>query len=221
MEYPMTKKSLTLWFLLFLPVINIFAQDKNASKPINDAKQIPVSYGILADNSGSFRTLLEMVIDTVKGLVEENKPDDETFLVRFVDSDKIKLAQEFTDSKSDLQDAAEDMFIEGGATAITDAVDFSAKYLTEKAKSEPNRHKALILICDGDDRRSLAKLETVLMFLKNEKIRVYAIGVSDEKFSTKILDKLAKETGGKVYTPKNPAEIKTAVKELAVAMRAE
>lgn len=217
----MTKKFLVFGFLLCVSAATSFAQSKNASKPASETKQIPVSYGIVVDNSGSYRMLLAQVAEAAKDIVEENKPDDETFLVRFVDSSKISLVQDFTDSKSDIQDAADQMYIEGGLTAILDAVDFSARHLSEKAMSESNRRRVLVLITDGDDRKSKAKLEEVLKFLKDEKIQVYVIGLSDEKVSTKLLDKLTKETGGKIYTPKNRAEITTVIKELAAAIRVE
>jgi Ca-activated chloride channel family protein len=210
-------------FACFLLAVNSFAQEKSSVKQTTgNIVSNPVSYGIVVDNSGSYRMLLERIVETVKDVVEENKTVDETFLVRFVDSEKIRLAHDFTNSKTQIRDAAEEMYIEGGLTAILDAVDFSAKYLAGNAAgADSNRRKILILITDGDDRQSKTKIEEVLKFLKSEKIRVYAIGLSDEKVSTKILDKLAKETNGKVYTPKNRDETKNVIKELAAAMRGQ
>lgn len=217
----MTKKFLTLGFLLCLSAINLFAQEKDAGKQKVETKTLPVSYGIVADNSGSYRMLLDTVVKTVKAIVEENKTGDETFLVRFIDSSKITLTQDLTESRSEIEDAADNLYIEGGQTAILDAVLFSAKYLAENSDSESNRRKALILITDGEDRKSAAKIEEVLKVLKDEKIRVYAIGLSDVKVSTKILDKLTKETGGKLFTPKNGAAIPAIIKDLAAVVRAE
>ncbi len=216
----MTKNFLTIAFLLSLSALNLFAQNKETDKNVNQTLPSAVSYGIVADNSGSYRMILDKVVEAVKDVVEENKADDETFLVRFVDSEKISLLQDFTNSKAQIHDAANEMFIEGGLTAILDAVNFSAKHLSENANAEPNRRRILILITDGDDRRNIVKLEEVLKFLKAEKIHVYVIGLSDEKVSTKLLDRLTKETGGKIYLPKNQAEIKTVIKELTAAIRA-
>lgn len=216
----MLKKFTIIGFFAFLLVANSFAQEKNAVKQSTETALQPVIYGIVVDNSGSYRMLLDRVVETVKDIVEENKTGDETFLVRFVDSEKIQLAQDLTNSKTQIRDAADEMYIEGGLTAILDAVEFSAKYLVENSAGvDSNRRKILILITDGDDRRSKTKIEEVLKFLKSEKIQVYAVGLSDEKVFTKILDKLAKETNGKVYTPKNGAETKIVIKELAAAMR--
>lgn len=214
----MTNKILSIVLILCFSFIGSFAQEKTANKQISETK--PISYGIVVDNSGSYRMILGAVVETVKDIVEENKADDETFLARFVDSEKISIVQDLTVSKAQIQDATDEMFIEGGQTAILDAVDFAAKYLSKNTKSEPNRIKVLILITDGDERKSVVKLDEVLNFLKAEKIQVYAIGLSDEKVSTKLLDKLTRETNGKIYTPKNRAETKTVIKELAAAIRA-
>ncbi|MDQ3713891.1 MAG: VWA domain-containing protein [Acidobacteriota bacterium] len=217
----MTKKTLAVVFLLSLSIVNLFAQDKDASKLKNETVPVSVSYGLVVDNSGSYRTLLEGIIETVKNIVNDNKADDETFLVRFVDTDKIYLSQDFTPDKNQIQDAADEMYIEGGKTAILDAVYFSAKHLSTKANAEPNRRRALVLITDGEDRQSKVKLEEVLKFLKVEKIQVFSIGLSDEKVHTKLLDKLAKETNGKTFAPKNRAEIQTVIKELTTIIRAQ
>lgn len=209
-------KTIFLVFLsLYLMAALSFAQNKNEVQQATAA----VSYGIVVDNSGSYRKLLGNVIDASKNIVEENKADDETFLVRFISSDKIKVLQDFTDRKESLHDAAEEMFIEGGQTAILDAVYFSAKYLAENAKSEPSRNKALVLITDGDDRKSGTKAEEVLKYLRERQIKIYAIALADEKVSQKVLDKLTKETGGKKYLPKTGSEIPEIIKELANAIR--
>ncbi len=217
----MMKKILAAGFLLCLSIVNSFAQDKDAGKLKNETVPVSVSYGIIVDNSGSYRLLLDGVVEAVKNIVNENKADDETFLVRFVDTDKIYLSQDFTPDKNQIRDAADEMYIEGGKTAILDAIYFSAKHLSANANTESNRRRALVLITDGEDRQSKVKLEEVLKFLKGEKIQVFSIGLSDEKVYTKLLDKLAKETNGRFFTPKNRAEIPTVIKELTAVIRAQ
>lgn len=193
-----------------------FAQTKT-----EDAQtvQTAISYGIVVDNSGSYRRLLGRVIDLSKEIVEENKAGDETFLARFIDSDKIKILQDFTDSKESLHDAADEMYIEGGMAALLDAVYFSAKYLAENARDEANRKRILVVITDGEDRKSNVKIEELLKYLTENQIKVYAVALADEKVSQKVLDRLTRETGGKKYLPKTRAELPAIVKELANAIR--
>ncbi|HLM61408.1 MAG TPA: VWA domain-containing protein [Pyrinomonadaceae bacterium] len=220
------KKISSIIFALVLFVLAAHGQSadirkETAPKETTPVVQVPLSYGIVTDNSGSYRTILEEVINSVKTIVEANDSDDEAFLVRFVDSNKITLLQDFSSSKEELQSAAEDMFIEGGQTAILDAVHFSAKHLASNETAGQNKRKLLILITDGEDRKSATKLDEALKFLKEEKIQVYTLGFSDGKIYKNLLEKLAKETGGKSFIAEKRSDIKTAVKQLTTALRSQ
>ncbi len=185
-------------------------------KPVEKAS---VSYGLVVDNSGSFRTLLEKVITVVSDVVEENEADDEAFIVTFVDTPKIVLRQEFTYKKAELHDAAQNMFIEGGQTAILDAVKSAADYLGQNARTDPGRLRAIVLVTDGEDRASVTKIEDVLRILKEQNIRVFVIAMAEAKVFTKVLDRLTKGTGGSIVTPKGKGELAASAKQIAVAMR--
>lgn len=217
----MKKLFSSIVLLLALSPVNSFGQDKSAGTATQQKASVPVSYGIVVDNSGSYRAILERIIEITKDIVEANRADDETFLMRFVSTDKIKLLQDFTVSKDEIHAAADEMFVEGGLTAILDAVDFAARHLAEKASGETSRRKVLILLTDGDDRQNKAKIEEVLKFLKDNQIRVFVVGISEEKVSGKIIDKLTRETGGRKFVPKTPAEVAATIKELSAAIRAQ
>ena len=209
----------SILFLLFVSAFTVFGQSDATNTVPNAEKPVQVSYGIVVDNSGSYRMIMDKVVELVKDIVEENKEGDETFLVSFISTDKIKLQQDFTERKGDIHDAADQMYTEGGLTAIVDALYFSAKYLVKNANSEPGRRKILIVVTDGEERQSRAKYEELAAFLKDASVSVYAVGVADGKVFTKILDKVTKETGGKVYTPKTGVEIQAAVKSLSSDIR--
>ena len=194
------------------------AQDKTSASQ-KAAEKIPVSYGLVVDNSGSFRPLLDKVIAVVSDVVEENAAEDEAFLVTFVNTQKIVLRQEFTYRKSELHDAAQNMFIEGGQTAILDAVKSAADYLAKNARSDGDRVRALVLVTDGEDRESVSKIEDVLKLLKENNIRVFVIAMADGKVFTKLLDRLTKETGGIMLMPKNRTEMAAAARQVASATR--
>ncbi len=188
-------------------------------QPETSVVRSPVSYGLVVDNSGSFRMLLDKVIDVVTEVVEENGSDDEAFLVTFVDTPKILLRQEFTSSKAELNDAAQNMFIEGGQTAILDAVKISAEYLVKNAQTTGSRERALVLVTDGEDRKSGANVDDVIKFLKDQNIRVFVIALADGKVFTKLIDRLTKETGGKKVTPRTKAEIAASAAEISLGIR--
>jgi hypothetical protein len=148
--------------------VSAYAQkiDKGMVTP---AAPSPVSYGLVVDNSGSFRLLLDKVISVVADVIETQGPNDEAFLVTFVDTPKIALRQELTNRKTELNDAAQNMYIEGGQTAILDAVKSAADYLDENGSKEPGRLRSLVLVTDGDDRESKTKIEELLTLLRERK----------------------------------------------------
>lgn len=196
----------------------VLAQEQAAADK-QAPNKTPVSYGLVVDNSGSLRLMLDRVVQLVSGIAGQNGPEDEVFLVTFVDTPKIVLRQEFTGDPDDIRDAAENMFIEGGQTAIVDAVRSSADYLRDNSRKEPGRSRVLILITDGDEGQSSSKLESVLAALKEEKIRVFAVAIAEGKPVLKLLDKLTKETGGKSFVPKNNAELVESVKLVSEVIR--
>ncbi len=214
----MKKILFSQFLLLIISVSSIFPQRENEKHPVRSAEPA-VSYGLVIDNSGSYRSLFERVVGIVKEIAESKQSEDEAFLVTFVDTDKIRLHQDLTKHKELLSDAADDMYIEGGLTATVDAVSFSAKHLVEKTNATPERARVLILVTDGDERQSVTKIEEVIKYLQTERIRVFALGISDEKVSEKILDKLTKESGGKKYLPKTRMETSGVIKELLADIR--
>lgn len=214
------EKTLPVLFAAILFVSSIAGQSPAVVKKEKPREKTFLSYGIVVDNSGSYRMILETVIRSANQIIEANTADDKAFLVRFVDSGKISLMQDFTFSKAELHSAVEEMFIEGGQTAVLDAVYFSAKHLAADKDAPHNQRKALILITDGEDRKSASELDAVLDYLKDEKIQVYTLGISEGKVYRKILEKLAKETGGKSFIAEKSSDIETNVKQLTAALRA-
>jgi Ca-activated chloride channel family protein len=199
--------------------------------------EVPTNYALVIDNSGSLRMQLDKVIEASKIIINTNRPDDETGVVRFVDSDKIEIVQDFTPSKSDLMDALDNLFIEGGQTAIIDAVYLAAQRTDEYEKSKnPNEKKrrALILVSDGEDRDSFYNEQQLFELLRESEVQIYAIGFVNELskeggFISKspqakakaFLERLAKETGGKVYFPNALSELNGIASDIASELRTQ
>ncbi|HAF16462.1 MAG TPA: hypothetical protein DCK99_22730, partial [Blastocatellia bacterium] len=131
-------------------------------------EEVPISYGLAVDTSGSLRSQLQAVVDAGKTIVNSNKPGDETFLVRFISSDKIETVQDFTPSKDLLMDGLDSLYIEGGQTAIIDAVYLTAEHVAEYKKGDESdrRRRALIVITDGEDRSSFYSPEKLFARLR-------------------------------------------------------
>ena len=85
-------------------------------------EDVPLSLGLVIDNSGSMRNKRERVNSAALSFVRESNPEDETFIVNFDDS--AYLEQDFTGSIGDLIDALDNLDTRG-ETALYDAIGLS------------------------------------------------------------------------------------------------
>jgi Ca-activated chloride channel family protein len=150
-----------------------------APTPAAPAGAGPLVYGLVVDNSGSMRAGMGHVIDAAKVFVQANREGEEAFVVRFVSSDRIQVIQDLTRDRGRLARALDEMYVEGGQTAVNDAVHLAADYLSKNAPDD-NRPRALVLLTDGEDRASFYKTEQLLQFLRDRKIRVYVLGFPEQ-----------------------------------------
>ncbi|HEX6622650.1 MAG TPA: VWA domain-containing protein, partial [Pyrinomonadaceae bacterium] len=192
----------------------------------------PISYGLVVDNSGSLKNLLPVVVATGKAFVGDNRAGDETFIVRFAASDSIHVTQDFTPDKAALKESLDAMYVEGGQTAVIDALYLSADKLSKHERGGPPGRRALILLSDGEDRDSHYRLEDLLKLLRRSDVPVFCVGfvgmLDDEhgfirpsrrEQATALLKRLAAETGGQAYFPKNNAELQDAFNEVQLHLR--
>src|SRR5437763_1046685 len=108
-------------------------------------EDIPVSLGILVDNSGSMRDKRAAVNQAALNLVRASNPQDEVFVVNF--NDESYLDAPLTNNMAKLKEALDHIDSRGG-TALYDAVVASANQLAKGAKREK---KVLLVVTDGED----------------------------------------------------------------------
>src|SRR5438552_17800531 len=198
---------------------------------------VPTNYAIVLDNSGSMRSQLEKVIDAGKILVNANRPDDDTMIIRFVSRDKISIEQPFTSKKADLIDALDNLYVEGGQTAIIDAVYLAVENVDEYEKSrkmEDRKRRALILVSDGEDRDSFYNEKQLFDLLRESEVQIYVIGFvgdlskeggfigkSPQGKAKAFLERLASESGGKAYFPNDLSELPGMAKDIGSELRTQ
>ncbi|MDM7922190.1 MAG: VWA domain-containing protein, partial [Pyrinomonadaceae bacterium] len=175
--------------------LNVRVVDRN-NRPINGLKQsdfsifednvkqqieffsqseVPTNYALVIDNSGSLRAQIQEVIDAGKILVGTNRNEDETSVIRFVSSEKVEIVQDFTSSMTDLNDALENLYIEGGRTAIIDAVYLAVQRVSDYEKEkdpESRRRRAIILVSDGEDVNSFYSQKALFDLLKESDVQI-------------------------------------------------
>ncbi len=215
----------------------IFEDGKLQRIEFFDKAEVPTNYGIVVDNSGSMRQQLDKVVEAGKILVNTNRPDDESMVIRFVGRDKIEIEQPFTSNKTDLIDALDNLYIEGGQTAIIDAVYLAVENIDEhqsSKKSVDRKRRALILVSDGEDRNSYYNEKQLFELLRESEVQIYVIGFVDELskeggFISKsprdkakaFLERIATETGGKAYFPSNVSALPDLAREISSELRTQ
>lgn len=199
-------------------------------------EEVPVIYGMAVDTSGSLRPQFDQVIDAAKTIINSNKKGDETFLERFISSDKIETVQDFTSSKDALMDGLDTLYIEGGQTAVIDGVYLAAEHIAtyKKGTGDDRRRRALIVVTDGEDRASYYSQEQLFQHLREQDVQIYVIGFVSEldaegnlirrsprDKAVNLITKLATETGGRAFFPQSISELPAVANEIVRDLRTQ
>jgi VWFA-related protein len=183
-------------------------------------QDVPVSIGILVDNSGSMRDKRVAVNQAALNLVKASNPHDAAFVVNF--SDRAFLDQGFTSDVAALNRGLAH-YDAKGPTALYDAVAASAD---ELAKHATQPKQALLIITDGADNASRLNLEQAIRRVQNlGGPVVYTIGLlfdTDKAEAQKArsdLQALSEETGGIAYFPASLQDVDAIASEVAHDIR--
>jgi VWFA-related protein len=207
-------------FVTNLASANFVIFEDGRPQKINSFKQedVPVSIGIVVDNSGSMRSKRSAVTKAVVNLVRASNPQDEVFIVNF--NEESWLDQDFT-SKVDLLREALDRVDSRGGTALYDAVLASADHLAKGAQREK---KVLLVVTDGVDNFSHSSLEQAIRAVQEDNgPTIYTIGILDDSGSQRrakrALQSLSDQTGGVAFFPKSLEEVDEVSQEVARDIR--
>jgi VWFA-related protein len=185
-------------------------------------QDIPVSMGILVDNSGSMRDKRAAVNTSALDLVKASNPEDEAFIVNF--SDEAFIDQDFTSDINKLRDGLAHIDSKGG-TALYDAVVASADQLAKGAKRPK---QVLLVVTDGEDNASSLNLEQTIRRVQDlQGPVVYSIGLlfgdsgggREAHRAKRALQLLSAETGGIAYFPRSLADVDQICAEVARDIR--
>lgn len=206
-------------FYTFILTLVCLVGAANSQSAPTAAAASPMYTGIVVDCSGSQRLQMDRVVSVIKQFADAMQDGDAAFVVRYVDPARTSVVQDLTREKSDLNDAAEGLYVEGGQTSLFDAVDYAARYFAKNKAATSGGSSMLILISSGEDKADTKSIDETLSRLREQQLRVYAIGLSDLKVTTKLLDRLTRDTGGKTFVPRTTAELSNAVVDIAKSMR--
>ncbi len=187
----------------------------------------PVDYALVVDNSGSFRDLIKPVTAAAKFIVNANNPTDETLIVRFISSDKIEAVLDFTPDKAKLISALDLFYAEKGQSAVIDGVYLAVDRTAIYRKGVADRRRAVVLFTDGEDRASYYGDGKLTRLLREKDVQVFVVGIvnllseqaglirrSPREAAEGLLQRIAGESGGRVFFPRNNDELMRAAAEI-------
>ncbi len=187
-------------------------------------EDLPVSMGLVIDNSGSMRDKRPEVNAAALTLVKSSNPQDEAFVVNFNDDYYLDTVHDFTSDIEEMKDALERIDARG-STALYDAVIGSLDHLKKGAKDK----KVLLVVTDGVDNASRRTLENAVQEAQRSDAVIYTIGLfSDEdlkhnrnemKKARRALTELATATGGVAFFPENVTDTQAICSEIAHDIR--
>jgi VWFA-related protein len=183
-------------------------------------EDVPVSMGLVIDNSGSMRDKRPRVNEAAITLVQASNPSDEAFVVNFNDDFYLDLDKDFTNNIPELKEALE-RIDSRGSTALYDAIIGSLDHLKKATKDK----RVLLIVTDGEDNTSHNSLEKTIREIQRTDTVIYAIGLlsqerkKEAKRAKKALEQIAAASGGVSYFPEDVEDVHHICEQVAHDIR--
>jgi Ca-activated chloride channel family protein len=202
----------------------VFEQSIEQKLSFFSREDVPVTMGLVIDNSGSMREKRDQVNAAAMTFVRTSNPQDEAFVVNFNDEYYLDTDGDFTSDQANLHDALARIDTRG-STALYDAVIGSLAHLKKGHKDK----RVLLLVTDGEDTASEKTFEDAIKASEESNATIYAIGVYSEddlehdkkmvRRSKKVLTQLAEATGGQAYFPDKLDQVTPICEQVAREIR--
>ena len=199
----------------------VFENGQQQQVKIFRREDVPVSLGLIIDNSASMSNKRARVEAAAVSLVRDSNPQDEVFIVNF--NDDAYLDVPFTNDVHKLEQGVARIDSRGG-TAMRDAISMSLEYMKKEGRKDK---KVLVVVTDGVDNASTISLEKVVGRSNQSDTLVYAIGLFAEEEkrdavkARRALNELTSATGGLAFYPKEVADVQSLCVEIARDIRSQ
>ena len=183
-------------------------------------EDIPVTVGLVIDNSGSMKDKRERVNAAALTFVKTSNPEDEVFVVNFNDDYYLDLDKDFTNDIGELKDALE-RIDSRGSTALYDAIIGSLDHLKKGSRDK----KVLLVVTDGEDNTSRNNLERTMLEAQKSDAVIYSIGLlgtekkREAKRAKRALESVSTATGGLAFFPEAVTDVEAICTQVAHDIR--
>jgi VWFA-related protein len=182
-------------------------------------EDVPVSMGLVIDNSGSMRDKRQAVESAALAMVKDSNRQDEVFVVNF--NDEAYLDADFTSDISAMEQGLTKIDSRGG-TAMRDAIRMSIDHLHQKGKRDK---KVILVVTDGNDNASNMSLDALVRLAQQDDVVIYAIGLLSEedkaeaKKAQRAIKLIVESTGGQAFYAKEVSEVEKIAHQVAHDIR--
>jgi Mg-chelatase subunit ChlD len=188
--------------------------------------QKKISYALFLDNSGSMRTQFSQVTTIAKAVMRQIHERGPVSIFDFTsqgirESSRAVVIPQLAGSQDErlLAQTIDSLYVVGGQTTLLDAIKVMNDGFDQPADADSER--VIILITDGEDRKSQITEATLIQKLTESKTRIYAVGMVEQLSSRSkaqdLLRKLTKTTGGRVvFAGSHPDDLQRLISDLAI-----
>jgi Ca-activated chloride channel family protein len=193
----------------------VFEDQRQQNLSVFKHEDIPVSLGLVIDNSRSMEPRKQRLDAAALAFVRKSNPEDETFIVHF--DDTARLDRDFTNSVPLLEETLASVK-PYGQTAIYDALILALHQMNHAQGMK----KAILLLTDGVDNSSKHPLAEAIDEAKRSEVAVYTVGLLSESGGQKGEDSLvriAEASGGRAFFPSTVDEARADMERVARDLR--
>lgn len=185
------------------------------------ADEVPATVGFLIDNSNSMQPNRDRVIASSVAFAKNSHPQDEIFVLTF--NEKVQHAfgpRVIADVDPGVfAQSMQHAIVGRGMTAIYDGVIAGLSSLDHAMHTR----QVLILVSDGGDNASKAKLDDVLKGVRDSDAMVYTVALVDplvrDGSNPRLMRRLAHATGGEFYEPRRLDDVTDAFERISKDIR--
>ena len=198
----------------------IYEDDKPQDISFFEAGDVPVTVGLVIDNSTSMITERNLVVAGTAAFAASSHPEDQMFAIVFNENVRRGLPEtiDFTTNRLQLR-ASLTRFSPGGKTALYDAV---IAGLDQLEKGAYQKH-VLVLLSDGGDNASQHTQKEMLDRVEASSALIYTVvdpdALAPGEGNRAILRRLAKLSGGLAYFPNSERQLVENFTEIAGNIR--
>lgn len=159
----------------------------------------PVSIGVVFDTSGSMAGEMHAARESISELFHESSPEDQAFLIRFANTPSFDTG-----------------FVHGSG-------EISRRLLL----CSPRGAAALVVVTDGGDNHSRRSFTELLATARERDVQIFVLSIRrdprdlDEWRGRVQLDRLADDTGGRLFVVDRDDQIQHAIAEVAESIRTQ